>query len=319
MGLANRKPTPDELDKMRAIVEQGMKDGAFGLSTGLFYVPGAFSSTEEIIELAKVAGRFGGFHESHMRDEAFKVLDSVRETIRIGEEGGLATQVTHHKIIGTKNFGRSVDTLRLIDEARARGVDATIDQYPYTASSNAFEARWCRSGRRRRARADARAPEESVDAQGNRGRDGAHHPRRARRRRPKNCASSRTGISIRDGGKNLADVARCAAWSRPSKPRPKPACGSSSRATARRLPRDERDRISSASCGIRDDDRVRRLGAGARGRRPHPRSYGTFARVLGVYVRERNVITLEDAIRKMTSVSSTAHRVNRSRLSCVLA
>ena len=138
MGLVNRKPTAEELSKMRAIVEQAMKDGAMGLSSGLFYVPGAFSSTEEVIELAKVAGRYGGVHVSHMRDEAFKVVESVRETIRIGEEGGLATQITHHKVIGPKNYGKSVETLRLIDEARARGVDVMSDQYPYTASSNSI-------------------------------------------------------------------------------------------------------------------------------------------------------------------------------------
>jgi dihydroorotase/N-acyl-D-amino-acid deacylase len=92
---------------MEALVEQGMRDGAFGLSTGLFYVPGTFTPTSEVIALAKVAGRFGGIHTSHQRDDAAKVLDSVRETIAIGEEGGLPTQVTHHKIIGTANWGRA--------------------------------------------------------------------------------------------------------------------------------------------------------------------------------------------------------------------
>ena len=101
LGRANRRPTPAELDKMRTIVDEGMKSGAFGMSTGLFYVPGAFTPIEEVIELAKVAARHGGIHISHMRDEAFGVVDSVRETIRIGEEGGLPTQVTHHKIVGT--------------------------------------------------------------------------------------------------------------------------------------------------------------------------------------------------------------------------
>src|SRR5204862_4072839 len=94
----------------------------------------------EVIELAKVAGAMGGIYISHMRDEASAVVDSVRETIEIGEKGGLPTQVTHHKIIGKGNWGRSAETLRLIDEARARGVDATIDQYPYTASSTSISA-----------------------------------------------------------------------------------------------------------------------------------------------------------------------------------
>src|SRR5438093_530490 len=140
MGSVDRKATPDELEKMRALVRHGMEDGAFGLSSGLFYVPGTFTPTAEVVELAKVAGQMGGIYISHMRDEASHVLDSVRETIEIGESGGLPAQVTHHKIIGSKNWGASAQTLRLVDGARARGVDATIDQYPYTASSTSIQA-----------------------------------------------------------------------------------------------------------------------------------------------------------------------------------
>jgi len=140
IGNGNRPPTPDEIARMQALVEQGMRDGALGLSTGLFYVPGTFTPTSEVVELAKVAGRFGGIHTSHQRDDASKVLDSVRETIAIGELGGLPTQVTHHKVIGKANWGASAETLRLIDDARARGVDVTSDQYPYTASSTSVQA-----------------------------------------------------------------------------------------------------------------------------------------------------------------------------------
>src|SRR5688572_33404202 len=109
-----------------------MRDGAFGLSTGLFYVPGTFASTEEVIELARVAGRFGGYHTSHMRDEASKVLESVRETIRIGEAGGLPTTVTPHKVVGTPSWRATDQPLRMFAEARARGVAAAVDQSPYT-------------------------------------------------------------------------------------------------------------------------------------------------------------------------------------------
>src|SRR5262245_55921737 len=110
VGDADRKATPDEIARMQALVEQGIEDGALGLSTGLFYVPGTFTPTEEVIALARVAGRYGGIHISHQRDDAAKVLDSVRETIAIGEQGGLPTQITHHKVIGQANWGRSVDT-----------------------------------------------------------------------------------------------------------------------------------------------------------------------------------------------------------------
>ena len=135
---------------MRDMVREGLRDGAFGLSTGLFYVPAIFSKTDEVIELAKVSAAIGGIHISHMRDEAKGVVDSVRETIEIGEKGGLPTQVTHHKVIGKPVWGKTVDTLRLIDDARARGVDATLDVYPYTASATAIQSAlmpaWAREG-----------------------------------------------------------------------------------------------------------------------------------------------------------------------------
>src|SRR3954465_5649096 len=122
IGSVNRKATADKIQRMTGLVEQGMRDGAFGLSTGLFYVPGTFTPTDEVIELAKVAGRLGGIHESHQRDDAAKLLDSVNETIAIGEKGHLPTQISHAKVVGVGNWGRSVDMLRLVDEARARGV-----------------------------------------------------------------------------------------------------------------------------------------------------------------------------------------------------
>ena len=141
IGNVDRKATADEIAKMEALVDQGMKDGAMGLSTGLFYVPGTFTPTEEVIQLARVAGRYGGMHESHQRDEASKVLDSVKETIRDRRRGRprRRTSVTRRRS-APPNWGRSVDMLRLVDEARARGVDVTLDQYPYTASATSVSA-----------------------------------------------------------------------------------------------------------------------------------------------------------------------------------
>ena len=212
-----------------------MKAGAFGMSTGLFYVPGAFTPIEEVIELAKVAGKYGGIHISHMRDEAFGVLDSVRETIRIGEEGGLPTQVTHHKIVGPANYGKSVETLKLLDAARA----ARRRRDERSVSLHRVEQRVRRVddsavGAGRRARADARAPEESGDAQGDRRRDRAHHSRRARRRRSEERVPRALRLRRVDGreepGRRRADAR---AWSRRSRTAPKRRCGSSSRETAR--------------------------------------------------------------------------------------
>ena len=135
MGNADRAPTAAELAAMKAMVGRAMSEGAFGLSSGLKYVPGVYAETEEVVELARIAGSSDGIYISHMREEGVQLLDAVRETIRVGEEGGLPTQITHHKVLGAPMWGRSTDSLALVDDARARGIDVTSDQYPYTASS----------------------------------------------------------------------------------------------------------------------------------------------------------------------------------------
>src|SRR5271169_790987 len=208
MGLVNRPATPAEIEKMRQIARQAMLDGAFGVTTGLFYVPGNFSSTEEVIELEKVVGAMGGMHHSHQRDDSAKVLDSVRETIRIGEEGGLPTQITHHKIIGKDNWGLSKETLRLVEEARARGVDVTIDQYPYTASSTGIAAlfpQWALEG-------GQKSTLERLSAAGERARIKAVIVQNLKTDRgagdPKNVAIVNCGFDRTLAGRNLADLTR---------------------------------------------------------------------------------------------------------------
>jgi N-acyl-D-amino-acid deacylase len=140
MGRINRPPSSEQLNEMRELVAQGMKDGAFGLSTGLVYVPGTSTSTEEIIELAKVAGRLGGHYQSHIRSEGNNITTAVAEAIKIGEQGKLPAQVTHHKAVGQPNWKKSLQTLRLVDSARAKGLDVTIDQYPYTSVGGNIES-----------------------------------------------------------------------------------------------------------------------------------------------------------------------------------
>ncbi len=304
MGDVDRAATPAEVEKMRALVRQGMQDGGFGLSSGLFYVPGTFTPTAEVVELAKVAGQMGGIYISHMRDEASKVTDSVRETIEIGEKGGLPTQVTHHKIIGTANWGKSVDTLRLVDEARARGVDATIDQYPYTASSTSVQAAlfpaWAQEGGREAVlkrlkdpatRAKIRA--ESINLIKNE-RGGGD---------PKNVVIARCEWDKTLAGKNLADIATM---------KGQPVSVESAADMAMWI-------VEQGGCqgifhAINEKDLVRILAHPATmvasdgevtvfgQANPHPRSYGTFVRVLGRYVREQKVLSLEDAVRKMSSM-----------------
>ena len=303
MGEVDRAASAGELEKMRGLVRQGMEDGAFGLSSGLFYVPGTFTPTEEVVELAKVAGRMGGIYISHMRDEASRVLESVRETIVIGERGGLPTQITHHKIVGKKYWGKSVETLRAIDEARARGVDATIDQYPYTASATSISAAllpaWAQEGGREAVvkrlkdptlRAKIKAETLAIIRDERGGGD------------PKNVVVSSAGFDASLAGKNLAEI---------TQGRGLPVTLENAAETAIWIV--EQGGAQGIFHAINEEDLQRILVHPATmigsdgeipifGRNhPHPRSYGTFARVLGVYVREKKLLPLEVAIQKMSS------------------
>jgi N-acyl-D-amino-acid deacylase len=305
IGQVNRVATADELERMRSLVRQGMRDGAFGLSTGLFYVPGNYAPLDEVVELARVAGEFGGIHQSHMRDEAAGVVNSVRDTIAIGERGGLPTQVTHHKIIGKSNWGKSVDTLRLIDEARLRGVDATLDQYPYTASSTSIQGglvpQWAQEGGR------TRMLERFKDETS----------------RQKILLEVSKAIETDRGGGDPANVVLAACPWDPTlagkslaqvlKDRGRPVAIDQAADLVAEIV--EKGGCSAIYHAISEEDLVRIMkhpatmiasdaspGIPTFGKDvPHPRAYGTFARVLGVYVREKHVLTLEDAVRKMSS------------------
>lgn len=301
IGLANRKATPEEIEKMKTLAAQAMRDGAFGLSTGLFYVPGNYSSTEEVIEIAKVVGRMGGIHISHMRDEAAHVLDSVRETIRIGEEGGLPTQITHHKVIGKANWGASVESLKLVEEARARGVDVTIDAYPYTASSTGIAAlipQWALEG-------GHSAIVERLNAPAQRARIKAAIIENIKVDRgggdPKNVVIANCGFDHSLAGKNLTQITQA----RGVAPTIENAADTvidietkgSCQAVYHAISDEDIERIIRFPFTmIGSDGEIPMFGQAA----PHPRSYGTFARVLAVYVREKHAITLEDAVRKMS-------------------
>ena len=303
VGSANRAATPDEITRMEALVEQGMRDGALGLSTGLFYVPGTFTPTSEVIALAKIAGRYGGIHTSHQRDDASKLLDSVRETIAIGESGGLPTQITHHKVIGKANWGRSADALRLVDEARARGVDVTSDQYPYTASSTSISSAllpaWALEGGRQAQQARFKDPVtrervlSDIVAMIRDERGGGD---------PKNVQFANCGFDPALNGRTLADATKQRGFE-PTLSRAAETVlwiveQGGCQGIFHAMSEDDVMRIMQhPATMIASDGEVPLFGRG----NPHPRSYGTFARVLGVYVREKKTLTLEDAVRRMTS------------------
>jgi len=135
MGREDRPPTPEELEEMKALVKEAMLQGAYGLSTGLIYVPGSFADTDEIVELVRVIAPYGGIYHSHIRNEAEELLESVSEAIEIGERAGVPVHISHFKVVGKENWGQSQQACALIEEARARGQKVTADQYPYRFSN----------------------------------------------------------------------------------------------------------------------------------------------------------------------------------------
>jgi len=256
-----------------------------------------------------------------MRDEAGGILESVRECIRIGEEGGLPTQLTHHKIIGAANWGLSKETLRLVAEARARGVDVTIDQYPYTASSTGTAAlfpQWSQAGGRKALLERLDAPEQLAKIR-------KEIVRRIQDERgggdPKNVVLASCPFDASLDGKSLADLCR-AGGMEPTLENAATVAVDIQRkggcsAIYHAIGEPDVERImASPFTMIASDGGIPVFGDGV----PHPRNYGTFARVLGRYVRERRILTLEDAIRKMSSMpASRAKLFDRGVLRAGLA
>ena len=307
LGSADRDPTADDLDAMKALVASGMTDGALGLSTGLFYLPGSFAETSEVIELARVAAADRGIYISHMRNEGDGVFTSVRETIRIGREAGIPVQMTHHKIGAWRNFGRADESIALMAEARAEGVDITFDQYPYTASSTSLSSiipRWAQEGDRLEERLADPATRRRVVA------DMvawiemrfAGDPSKIQLVSCRLDGSAAGGFPANMAGLTLADVLEA----RQTTSAPEAVadliieidqaggCGAIFHAFHEA---DVRMLLQSEYGMIGSDGSLVHFGVAS----PHPRGYGTFPRVLGHYARDLGVISLPEAVRRMTS------------------
>ena len=276
MGLEQRAPVAAELDRMKAWVREGVAAGAVGLSTGLIYEPGRYARTDEIVALAReLDGPAGGLYASHMRNEADGLLDAVRETIRIGEEAGVPVQISHHKASGRNNWGRVRDSLRLIDEARARGVDVTADQYPYVAGSTSLFA-VIQNGAFR------------SDSPGGLGQLAAA-----------DVLVASAPAHPEWEGQTLAALA--SSWRLDDE------------AAAKRVVEAEgeacfvvvftMDEADVKTVMAHPTTMIGSDGVPAGGK-PHPRLYGCFARVLGHYVREAKVLDLATAIHRMTGMSA---------------
>jgi N-acyl-D-amino-acid deacylase len=302
MGKANRDPSPQELEKMKSIVEQAMKDGAVGLSTGLIYIPGTYTKTPEIIELAKVSSQYYGIYATHMRSESDKVKEAITEALAIGKEANLPVEISHFKIGGQQNWGQSNQTLAIIKQARLDGMDVTIDQYPYTASStsistlvpddiladgqDSINARLSKPEIRKKAIEDMLAS--------------------LKRRKLKHFDYAVVAYFKPDtsyNGKSIEEINLMRGGKHQAKAEAETILyimeqGGASAVFHGMGDYDLKNIMQYPFNMPASDAGIRQFGAGM----PHPRGYGTNARVLGKYVRVEKVISLEEAIRRMTSL-----------------
>jgi N-acyl-D-amino-acid deacylase len=302
IGLDDRAPTPDELKQMEAVVAQAMKDGAVGLSTGLIYVPGTYAKTDEIVALARVAGLYGGLYATHMRNEGDKVAEAIRESIQIGEQAGLPVEISHFKISNKKLWGQTPMTLGLVREARARGLMVTVDQYAYTASSTSLDSRlpaWLRAGgfdEAKKRLADKATREKVIN-------DTKDALKRSGFKDYSFAVVASYGPDKSFNGKSIAEITKQVrkksdVTSQIEQMLEMYEAGGAGMIYHGMDEADVKRIMQESFTMIASDSGVRQVDESV----PHPRGYGNNARVLGRYVRELKLITLEDAIRKMTSL-----------------
>jgi len=309
LGNVDRDPTAEDMERIKGLVEQAMREGAIGLSSGLIYPPNSFAKTDELIEFAKVAAKYGGIYATHIRGESWTSIRAINEAIEISEKAGLPAHIFHFKKYGRDNWGKMDEQVKLIQAARDRGVDITANQYPYIAAMTGLEM--CIPPKYQEGNSDqvverlkdpkVRAEIRKAIAEGMPGWDdnevksvgGWHGVQVASMQRPENRKFE---------GKRMDEVAKM--------------MGKDPLDALCDLLISEGGSAEAVYFGMSDPD-VRLamqqpwVGIGSDGSavnpemefvgKPHPRFYGTFPRVLGHYAREENVLTLADAVRKMTS------------------
>ena len=305
MGAEDRPPSAEELARMRALLGRSMKEGAIGLASGLIYPPSAFGTTAELASLCEVVRRNGGLYASHIRNESSKLIEAVEENLAIGRASGVRVELSHHKASGQRNWGKVRDSTALISRARAEGVDVTADQYPYTASSTGLAVtipNWVHEGgstkmcERLRDRAvRARIRDQEVET----GRAWDRIVIARARRHPE------------WSGRSVADLAREAGtdpleWSCDALIEHDGAVDIVHHSMSED---DVRHVMAQRWVAIGSDSRANAPYGPLSFGKPHPRSYGTFARVLGRYARDEKVLGLADAVRKMTALPASRLRL----------
>lgn len=302
MGRANRDATPEEMKQMEDLVDKAMRDGAVGLSTGLIYIPGTYTKTPEIVDLAKIAAKYNGVYASHMRDEGDSVTQAIEEALAIGREAKLPVQISHFKLSGQQNWGRSKITVAMIEAARREGIEVTIDQYPYTASSTSIStlipdellADGQDSIKTRLQRPEIKKQVIS------------HILARLKKRKLKHLSYAVVAYYEPDtsyNGKSIEQINLMKG--RKHKPKEEALTvidimmNGGASAVFHGMGEEDVKRIMQYPFNMfASDATIRTFGYGM----PHPRGYGTNARVLSKYVREEKVLSLEEAIRRMTSL-----------------
>ncbi|HET6229923.1 MAG TPA: D-aminoacylase [Longimicrobiaceae bacterium] len=308
MGDADRPATPVEMDTMRGQIAIAMRQGAMGLSTGLIYAPASFASTDEVAELARVAGAYGGGYATHMRSEGDHLVEAINEAVTIGQRAGTWVEIHHLKASGKPNWGKMRDAVAAIEAARARGIDVSADQYPYAASGTNLDAiipNWAHAGGRDSLLARMRDPATRARIRAELTTGGTDWNIGASSGGPHGVMISDVGVdSLRHyQGMRLDEVA-AARGQEVADALMDLLIADSSSTGATYFSMSEEDielamRQPWVSVGI---DAGARAADSTVKEMPHPRAYGSFPRILCRYVRERHVITLEDAVRKFTAL-----------------
>lgn len=302
MQRANRVPTSEEQTRMDNLVAQAMKDGAVGLSTGLIYIPGTYAKTEEVVSLAKAAAKYHGVYASHIRNEENSAVEAINEAINIGKEANIPVQISHFKIGGKSNWGKSDITLGLIKKARVDGWDVTIDQYPYTASSTNLGIRlpdWTFQGGNDSMRIRLTDPEtrSKIKKEMLQQIKGYGFPNYSY------AVVANYSPDTSYNGKNISEInqllGKKSNVSNEAETIMDMVLAGGAQMVYNSMNEEDVKYIMKYPFSMFGADAgVRVFGQGM----PHPRGYGTNARVLGKYVRDEKVISVEEAIRRMTSL-----------------
>lgn len=314
MGAAFDRPSTAELQRMKDLVAEAMTDGAFGLSTALMMPPGSLATTDDLVELCRVVKQHGGIYSTHIRDEGLGVFDSVKQTIEVGERAGLPVDIIHLKIADEKYWGRMKEVVALIESARSRGVNVQANVYPYTRGNNNLASiipPWAHEGGSSqlvaRLKDPALRPRLKQDI--THGLSGWYNHYTA-----VGGDWSRMLVSANNAYKGMTMDRVLTLRSEGKSPKPDPLDllfdlliehdGSVSTVYAHHTEADMNLALVQPWCSVGSDGSAFAVEGLLRRGHPHPRNFGTFPRVLGEYVRERNLLRLEDAVRKMTSLNA---------------